>query len=557
MASRSCGLAGTVVILLLVIQGNYGKSFFGQMLNDEGVELPPSSIAPPPEGEALWNENLKTPWFRWTVEDPHFTDNTSDILANITSFAVTQGSLGGTWNDRMKTIIVSITGAIPPIGGIPIGKLISSLLSAFWPSSEEDIWSLIKDQVEGLIDQKILEFELQERNNEIRALQKTMQMYAEAQIKEKGALMSSMIHACNELFYKLTQSTNSAQFIPLVVTHSTQHLLILKERLLHGKEMYDEDNTAVWRTDLENQISSYKDCMKDMYSKWVVWRNSKIILDVGARTRPIPTPPFFTYEPYGNVNDELTKDSGSYFYNPAVGPNNKDFFRSLCEAVKKSMFGARNGELLQILVPTFYLDNFIPGNEDNPSVIPSSMSIASFGPISPHIGHGTEKSVLHNPRDDNTRGGDVTKINVREWNIIDGFQVIYSTHSGSFAGNSGGGQLHEIAIDVKNKRARSLKFCENNCNQVDVTIGFSNGDSTGRLGNRGGWRVKCLNTGGIDTYGLYNVRTTGRGCATGLFQIGLDYKAYPTKPSQMDERQAYFVNFDQEKFLYASAIEVE
>ncbi|CAN2391484.1 hypothetical protein PRIEUP_LOCUS1524 [Pristimantis euphronides] len=273
----------------------------------------------------------------------------------------------------------------------------------------------------------------------IRALQKTMQMYVEAQTREKGSLMSAMIHGCNELFSKLTQSSNSVQLIPVLVTHSTQHLLILKERLLHGKEMYHKDNTAAWRNDLKEQISSYKDCFKDQYAKWVTWRNSKIIIDADVSVKPLPTPPFLRYEPYGNVHDEMTGDKAHYGYNPILGPNDKDYFRPQCEAVKKKLFGLRNGELLQIMVPTFYLDNFIPGNEDNPSVVPPSMSIASFGPISPNIGDGTESSRIYSPDDDNTRGGDVTKINVREWNILDDFQVIYSTHSGSFIGNSGGG----------------------------------------------------------------------------------------------------------------------
>ncbi|XP_075061102.1 pesticidal crystal-like protein Cry17Aa [Mixophyes fleayi] len=460
--------------------------------------------------------------------------------------------LGGTWNDRMKDILVSITAKIPPIEGIPVGQIISMLLKAFWPASEKDIWSLIKDQVEGLIDQKILEFELQERNNEIRALQKTMEMYVEAQIKEKGSLMSSMIHASNELFYKLTLSNNSVQLIPLVVTHSTEHLMILKERLLHGKKMYDEDNTDVWLNDLEKQISTYKDYMKTTYSKWVDWRKAKITLDVGCNTYPTAIPPFFRFEAYGIVTDQLTKETVKYVHGDMMGTNDKNYFRKICEAVKKNMFGLRNGELLQIMVSTLYLDNFIPDKEDNPSVIPPAMSIASFGPISPSIQIiRSHKFILYGPGNDNTNG-EVTKINVREWNIIDGFQVIYNTHSGSFVGNRGGGLLHEVQLN--NRRARSLRFCDNNCNMVEVTIDFSDGESTGRLGNRGGWIVSCVNTGGIDTYGLYNVRLAGGGCANGLYQIELDYKAYPTKPSQIDSHNLYSVDFTDKRLKYKSVI---
>ncbi|XP_063786825.1 uncharacterized protein LOC134935903 [Pseudophryne corroboree] len=465
-----------------------------------------------------------------------------------------KSGLGSTWNDRIKDAMISITGKIPPVEGIPVGQIISMLLKVFWPSSEPDIWSLIKDQVEGLVDQKILEFELQERNNEIRALQKTMQMYVEAQIREKGSLMSTMVHASNELFFKLTDSKNSVQLIPLLVTHSTQHLTILKERLLHGKEMYCQDNSQVWKSDLEYQISTYKDSINTIYLKWVEWRKAKITLDIGLHTPPTTIPPFFRFEPYGNVYDELTKESANYLHSGLNGPNDKNYFRKICEAVKKNMFSVQNGEILQILVTSFYLDNFIPGNEDNPSVIPASMSKASFGPISPSVQVlRNDKFRLFTPGDDNTRNGEVTGFNVREWNILDGFQVLYSTHSGAFIGNRGGGALHEVRLN--NKRAKSLKFCANNCDMIEVTIGFSNGESTGRLGNRGGWRVECVNTGGIDLYGLYNARLSGGGCDPALYQIELDYKAYPARPSQFDTGHRYHVDLASENFKYRSILE--
>ncbi|XP_056425997.1 uncharacterized protein LOC130367547 isoform X2 [Hyla sarda] len=452
-------------------------------------------------------------------------------------------SPGGTWTSRMKKGLVTITGAIPPVGGVPIGKIIGFLLNLFWPESQPDIWSLIKDQVEGLIDEKILEFELQERRNEIRAIQKTMRSYVDARIREKGSWISTLIHACNELFYKLTQSKNSMQFIPLVVTHSTLHLLILKERLLHGKEMYVEDNTEVWRKELEDQISSYKDFIKDIYAKWVEWRKSKINVKVGASFNTFMR---FRWVQYVEIYDEMGKDSVKYYDPFSSGPYVPDHFRPICEGVKRKIFGFRNGEMLQILVPTFYLDNFIPGNEDNPSVIPSAMSIASFGPISPQLDGGDESSRLYSPDDDNTGGGDVTSINVRqdhffylseEWSFIESFQVFYSTGAGSIYGGSSGAKLHKIPLD--NRRVKSIQFCYDDSKQAEVTIRFSDGNSTGPMGIRAWGPLRCVNTGGIDTYGLYNIRAADNKhlinsyTKRAFFQIELDYKAYPVRPSEL------------------------
>ncbi|KAM3927280.1 uncharacterized protein RB166_010022 [Leptodactylus fuscus] len=489
--------------------------------------------------EALWHGRRKQQWLKRIAKIPPITESANKSL------------LGNTWNDRMKTTLVGIPTLIPPFISIPVGIIISLLLKAFWPESEKDVWSLIKDQAQGLLDESILEFELQERNNEIRGLQRTMQMYVKAGIKEKGALMSLMIHASNELFYKLTNSKNSVQLIPLVVTHSTQHLLILKERLVHGKEMYDEDNAIVWRNDLENQISSYKEYMQGTYSQWVEWRKSKITIELGVHHLF----PYHKFQPYGVVHDEITKVTVNYKYS-GFGPNDRNYFKPICEAVKQNMFSFRNGELLKVMVTTFYFDNFIPGKEDNPSVIPPSMSIASFGPISPDLQGGNQRARLYAPPEDNPFGWDVSSINVRAGDVIDGFQVIYSTHNGSFVGNSAGGNLHQIPLN--NRCVESIRFGENYCNIVDLTIGFSNGESSGRLGNGAGWDVASVTAGGIPSFGLYNVRAAAGGyCYLGLFQISLDFRAYPARPSEMSDRKLRFVDFTQEKFQYKSVIDVE
>ncbi|XP_077340761.1 uncharacterized protein LOC143984478 [Lithobates pipiens] len=470
-----------------------------------------------------------------------------DDIKSPTEVNIYKSSLSGSWTDTLKDVLVSILGLIPPIGGIPVGQIISSLLTIFWPATGTDVWSLIQEQVEHLVDVKILKYELQERRNELRALQKTMEMYVNAQIKEKGSLMSTMIYASNELFFKLTQSDNSMQFIHMVVTHSLQHLLILKERLLHGKEMYGEDNTAVWRRELEQQISEYKAYIEKYYSKWVEWRKSQIKVNYDVNVIVIPVFPYQYYMPYGSCYDVITKESAMFFYENMLGPYYADYFKGICEAVKDNMFGVQNGDFLQTLVTTFYLDNFIPGNEDNPSVVPVSMSIASFGPLSPSVQVIRDENYkVYTPVNDNTRNGEIIEIKVRYSNIVNGFQVIYNTHSGQFVGNPTEGQLREIQLG--NRRAKALTFCDNKCNIAEVSIDFSNGESTGPLGNQGGGPVTCVKTGGIDTYGLYNVRMAKGGCTSGLYQIGLDFKAYPTKPSEIDQHDLHLIDFTNRRY---------
>ena len=55
------------------------------------------------------------------------------------------------WNNRLKSVAEGLSAAIPEIG-------------------KESIWSAIKEQVEKLVETKILDYELQERTAALNAL---------------------------------------------------------------------------------------------------------------------------------------------------------------------------------------------------------------------------------------------------------------------------------------------------------------------------------------------------------------------------------------------------
>ena len=69
--------------------------------------------------------------------------------------------------------------------------------------------------------------------------------------------MSTMLVTSNTLFEELDGSLNDVHLLPLAVTHAYQHLALLKERLLYGKDMYEEDNTPVWKKELDDYIQKY------------------------------------------------------------------------------------------------------------------------------------------------------------------------------------------------------------------------------------------------------------------------------------------------------------
>lgn len=433
--------------------------------------------------------------------------------------------LGTTLNDRMKQLITGLVGLVS-VEGIPVGKFISVLISFFWPDSAVDIWELIKRNVEEIVDKKILIAEMHEIQSHINGLKKTMQQYVEAKPHEKGSLMSAIIQDCNNLHYRIFQCENAVQLIPLAVTVSYMQLTALKERLVHGKTIYTEDNTEVWYKELEKEIQTYREDFEKLYTDWRQWRQDSIVVKFGEHKVFTTVIPFFNYIYTGEVTDHLTGQTRSLWANKMLTISNPTYFKQLCEAIKAMMWNKANGAMIQTVVPAFLLENFMPGSENNLSNPIPLTSTVSLGPFSPNVLSGSGDPHVLDPPYDKPTSAPITQIIVREWNLIDGLQFIYNGSEGSFYGNPNGGMSHQI--DVKNRHVQKVKFSFNNLNMVDIEFIFSDGQSSGKLGDRSHWNVMRVEAGGIDSFGLDNVKI-----GTSVNHIEFLFKHFNFRPSDV------------------------
>merc|ERR1719264_2149296 len=140
------------------------------------------------------------------------------------------------------------------------------MIEVFWPQNEEDVWDKIEDQVQDLVDEAILKEELENRQGDINALLADMYQYVEAKGHEKAYWMNSILAKCidtNE-HIKIHEDTHP-HTIGVTITLAYIHLNMLRERWLYGKFMYDEDNSEVWRQDLEYQVVEYQNYLSSAY----------------------------------------------------------------------------------------------------------------------------------------------------------------------------------------------------------------------------------------------------------------------------------------------------
>ena len=88
----------------------------------------------------------------------------------------------------------------------------------------------------------------------------------------------------------------------------------------------------------------------------------------------------------------------------------------------------------------------------------------------------------------NDKPGTITQVDVRAYNSIDGTQIHYKGHMGTFVGNWGGGALHKFPVADK----AVVNFVHMGFAQgllAEVQYKASDKTDTGKIGNKSGWHI--------------------------------------------------------------------
>ncbi|KAI5076437.1 hypothetical protein GOP47_0008502 [Adiantum capillus-veneris] len=131
------------------------------------------------------------------------------------------------WHNRIRSAVLGLISAVPKVGAA-----ISRLIGRFWPANKVDIWEAIKaeEYVRNIVQQEIFEFELQQLQNDIEALEMTIERYDTAALTEKGHFLGIWITQADALFMRMRNSPNNIHLLLHIVT----------------VELYGSNNTANW-----------------------------------------------------------------------------------------------------------------------------------------------------------------------------------------------------------------------------------------------------------------------------------------------------------------------
>merc|ERR1711997_323802 len=164
--------------------------------------------------------------------------------------------------------------------------------------------------------------------------------------------------------------------IGLAVNVAYIHLNMLREQLVYGQFMFEEDNSDRWREQMEEKYIIYQRYLSEVYGEWQAWRRDQIT-----------TRCYVDHWPFGVCNGEVIDHiTGEKVYYSENYCTVTDYFERENEFAKTYFFNQPRGEFMKELYqPSFDLIKFIPDKEEHlPYALPEDREL-EFGPYNPYV----------------------------------------------------------------------------------------------------------------------------------------------------------------------------
>jgi len=167
-------------------------------------------------------------------------------------------------------------------GFVPyVGSILCAILTIFWPeSSTPDVFALIEQKVQHLVNRSILQFETMSLLAKLNNIQERFNAYGGAGNVERGSILATILHGCGEIYHHLQLSENRRHLVSQVILLGGLHIAVLNERNFSGAFIYPNQNrtTAYWESDLSMWRNRYTALLKQAYEEWWSWSCDTVTL---------------------------------------------------------------------------------------------------------------------------------------------------------------------------------------------------------------------------------------------------------------------------------------
>lgn len=389
-------------------------------------------------------------------------------------------TVGQSWTDRLVSVAKSVTEDIA--GEIPVvGNVIEKAIDLFWPESEDvyDIWQLIVGEVSDLVDVKILAYELGDRYADLLALKRDMRRYSKSKSTiDRGNFLSIALAKVEDIVAHLTVSSNKLQLLPLTIATATIHCVILRERVIHGPSLYGVFDSS-WSLELQSSVAFYQSFFNYTYGEWFTWRSGKVETSsqMNGRRRGYCS---------ASTKDTLT---GTEYDLSWAGEASDDSKCASAATMQKSRFVrdvARS--IVTSLRTVMYLQRYVPGMETEPVDVLPAIKYVKLGPFA-YVSQPVSNLQVSYSDDLPTAAtncdagpGDITKVTVRSYNVVDGFQIYYADGGQCIGGGNGGNADDFDLSDTRYITKLQFHFNEPEIARLEMSLSDGTSASFGQGG---------------------------------------------------------------------------
>lgn len=165
------------------------------------------------------------------------------------------------WNYAAQTTVTNALFSVPEVGTV-----LSTLTSIFWPSSGEDVWGEIKDQVEAVMDQKISDLVYKNVQESLQGLQAVVNNYLEIVDSGDTQVISERWNAANADFIQQLPYFQASGYEVLLLPLFAQYVNLYQSLLRDGMT---KGASWGWNDDVVSSVSNDMAQYTLQFMQWV------------------------------------------------------------------------------------------------------------------------------------------------------------------------------------------------------------------------------------------------------------------------------------------------
>jgi len=377
-------------------------------------------------------------------------------------------------HDIGRQIVVAALGKIPNVGGAVAG-----IVGAIWPEMKpkvEDLIQASEERMKSWVHGRIQEYDRSFLENTMGGLRENLTEYLNARSPaQRGQKFNICLAAFNAAKAHFVKKNYTPGTISLTFDLATMHLALLRERVVHPREILGDDTDVEnHKKTLKNTIKDYQDFIKNIAIPGEMkWREKMMAITHGG--------PDIIGQAFTVVRDHATREVHVFTKsaNRGQGGNHTvlfEYYKSQALTSYRLALEANIGDPAQLWT-------LLDPDQANTQPIPLNR-VVWVGPCTGLVNKANNEHGASGHLVNEDRPGLVKKILVREYNEIDYIQLFYDDHTGGGVGNQKGGVEHVIDLPdgVFVHRVESWWDWQ----LSGIKFHFTNGKDTGKLGDRTG-----------------------------------------------------------------------